>query len=98
MKLSCSAHVWRVSGPGGWHFATLPVEIGANIRFFGVAARRGWRSVPVLATVGATTWRTSVFPEKARATYLLPLQADVRRAEDLVAGKEIEVTIQFEAW
>ncbi len=51
--------------------------------------RRGFGSVRVEATIGKTSWKTSIFPDSRSGTYLLPLKASVRRAEDLVDGDEI---------
>ena len=48
---------------------------------------RGFGSVRVEATIGATTWRTSVFPNSDEAgTFALPLKKAVRTSEDLEIG------------
>ena len=49
-------------------------------------------SVRVEASVGATTWRTSVFPDKVRG-YVLPVKAAVRRAEGLDVGDDVTVSL-----
>lgn|GEM_PF-6805245 len=41
----------------------------------------------VCATVGATTWTTSLIPEDGR--YLLPLKAAVRAAEQIEIGDHV---------
>lgn len=45
-------------------------------------------------TIGSTTWRTSVFPDAKRATYLLPVKRAVRQAEGLVAGTSVAVRLR----
>ncbi|MCW2767325.1 MAG: hypothetical protein JWO11_3284 [Nocardioides sp.] len=45
----------------------------------------GFGSVRVEVTVGGSTWRTSVFPDRVRG-YVLPLRKAVRRAESLEIG------------
>lgn len=45
--------------------------------------KRGWGSLPVMATIGKTTWKTSIFPDKKRGAYLLPIKAEVRKKEEI---------------
>jgi hypothetical protein len=49
----------------------------------------GWGVIPVVVTIGATEWKTSLFPKDGR--YLVPLKDQVRRAEGLGAGDEVRV-------
>ena len=46
-------------------------------------------------TIGGTTWRTSVFPDKARDCYVLPVKQQVRRAESLDDGDTATITVEF---
>lgn len=56
--------------------------------------RRGWGSVRVRATIGKTSWDTSIFPSKD-APYLLLLNARVRKAEGILGGDTITVSIRI---
>ncbi len=70
-------------GASGWRFLVLPKKQGEEIKKnFGKSAR-GWGSLPVSVKVGDTTWSTSIFPDKRSGSYLLPLKAQVRRAEGI---------------
>lgn len=86
-----SAELWRHSGPDAWHFIRLPVGTAEEIRE--TTVRRGFGSVRVRATIGSTTWDTSVFPDAKSGSYLLPVKAAVRRAEDVEDGDTPTVTI-----
>jgi hypothetical protein len=55
--------------------------------------KAGWGSVRVTAKIGSTKWTTSIFPDKALGTFLLPLKAQVRKAEDLFDGSEVNVEL-----
>ena len=55
--------------------------------------REGFGSVRVEARIGATTWRTSVFPDKRG--YVLPVKKAVRRAESLEVGDPARVTLEL---
>ncbi len=85
------AEVWLYDGDAAWHFITLPADVSDQIEARTTARRRGFGSVPVRVTVGATTWSTSVFPDAKRGAYLLPLKAEVRRREGLSAGSRMAV-------
>jgi hypothetical protein len=47
------------------------------------------------ARIGATTWRTSIFADTKRATYVLPVTKLVRAAEGLADGEacSVELTV-----
>ena len=44
-------------------------------------------------TIGTTRWSTSVFPDRKRGTYVLPLKKQVRIAERLVVGSPAKVSL-----
>jgi Domain of unknown function (DUF1905) len=86
--------VWEYDGPAAWHFVSLPTDIADDIRERVAPNASAFGSVPVEATVGSTRWTTSLFSDKARGTYLLPIKKGVRRLEDLEAGDVVLVTLQ----
>jgi hypothetical protein len=89
------ARIWEHSpgDPGSWHFLTLPAELSEDIEVE-AGPPEGFGSVRVEVTVGTTTWRTSVFPDKASGRYVLPMKKPVRRAEGLHAGDTCEVELE----
>jgi hypothetical protein len=93
-----SAKLWRwqsASAPAAWYFLTLPADMAVEIRLRATDRRKGFGSVRVEATIGATTWRTSIFPASNLDSYLLPVKAAVRRAEGLEAEDAAEVGINL---
>ena len=89
------AEVWEHSpgDPGSWHFVTVPAELSEEI-LLEAGPREGFGSIRVEVRIGATSWRTSLFPEAATGTLVLPVKKSVRRAEDLQAGSSCAVTLQ----
>lgn len=82
-------------GMGGWRFLVLPKNVDQKIREdFGRRAR-GWGSIPVLVTVGKTTWSTSIFPDKKSGTYLLPLKASVRKKEEIFDDDSVQFGLKI---
>ncbi len=94
MQIAFAAPLWLWSGKGAWHFITLPHDDSAIIRM--AVPRRGWGSVRVRARIGETQWTTSIFPDTKNGAYLLPVKAEVRKAERLVVGEEIAVTVSLD--
>jgi hypothetical protein len=90
-----TAPLWRYPGEGGWHFVSLPPEIGSDIADVTVGIRAGFGSVRVAATVGTTSWRTSIFPDSKTGTYLLPVKKEVRDAENLETGDDVWARVQI---
>jgi hypothetical protein len=88
IEATFDAAVWCYPGEGNtWHFLTLPVDLADDIR--ARVVRTGFGSVRVTATIGDTTWATSVFPEKASGSYVLPVKKAVRQSE----GLEVDTTV-----
>ena len=78
-----TSEVWLYPGMAGWHFISLPKNQSEAIKKKFGANARGWGSLRVSVTIGKTTWKTSIFPDKKSGTYLLPLKADVRKKEGI---------------
>ena len=87
-----TARLWVVPN-GSWHFVTVPEEASDEIADLAEGRTGGFGSVRVEVVCGGSTWRTSLFPSKAEAAYVLPVKAAVRRAEGLVAGDEAVLTL-----
>lgn len=93
MRFSFTAPLWEWSAQGGWFFVTLPTDAADDIAEVD-RAERGFGSVRVQVTVGATTWSTSVFPDTKQGSYVLPVKKAVRSAEGLAVGDAVEVTLE----
>ena len=89
------APLWQYPGADGWHFVSLPAEVSGEITEITPGVRRGFGSVRVDVTVGATSWRTSIFPDSKTGTYLLPVKKAVRVAERLEAGDDVRAQLQI---
>src|SRR3989344_927458 len=94
-KYKMKAKVWLYPGMAGWHFVYIDKKISAKIKTAEAKKpRRGWGSIRVRATIGKTSWDTSIFPDKD-GPYLLPLKAAVRKKEEILDGDTIMLTIQI---
>lgn len=78
-----SGELERLPGAGGWYVVRLPHGRPTVTASWG---RRGF--VPVTATVGSTSWETSLMP-MGDGTHFLAVPAAVRRAEDLDEGDPV---------
>ena len=82
---------WSERARDSWYFVDVPQEESDEIRDR-PRMPRGFGSVRVEATIGDTTWRTSIFPGRER--YALPLKKAVRDAEGVEPGEPVEVVIR----
>jgi hypothetical protein len=90
--------IWRGSGNGpppkaAWYMLTIDGDTAAAIRTAATGNTNGFGSVRITATIGKTSWQTSLFPSKDSGGYLLPLKASVRRAECLDGGTSATATL-----
>ena len=87
--------IWP-SEKAAWWFFTLPFEVAEQVRFAHAGRpKRGFGSVRVEDTLGQTSWRTSLFPNKADQNYLLPVKAAVRKAQSVVQGPTYLIHIRL---
>ena len=82
-------------GKGAWYFVTLPRDESEQIKFFAGHISGGFGSIPVIATIGKTSWKTSIFPYKKAGGYILPLKAEIRKKEKIVEGSEVVVSLMM---
>lgn len=95
-RFAFTAKLWRHSGAAAWHFVTLPQDVSVRMRTLTQGLRNAFGSVRIIATIGATTWRTSVFADTKADAFLLPVKADVRRKERIGHGDEVAVMIEID--
>jgi hypothetical protein len=90
------AELWRWDGPAAWIFVSVPDDIADEIADIADAMpRAGFGSVRVYVTIGTSRWTTSVFPDKSRGTYLLPVKKAVRAAQGIDEGDLASVTLEL---
>ena len=99
IEFSAPLWIWQSQKPdakaGSWHFITVPEDQAGLIRM-AVLRKAGFGSVRVKASIGATSWGTSIFPAGKEGTYLLPVKADVRKREGLAVGEEAQVMLSLD--
>ena len=87
MDLRFSGEVWHWRGPAPFYFVTVPEDPSAQLHEVARAVTYGWGMLPVRARIGATEWRTSLWPKDGQ--YVLPLKIAVRRAEQIDEGDTV---------
>lgn len=92
-RFSFTAEVWEHEGPAAWHFVSVPEAVADEIEATYGHRAAGFGSLRVEVTIGRTRWFTSVFPDRKRGTYVLPVKKQVRVAEGLVAGAPAQVSL-----
>jgi hypothetical protein len=99
-----TAQIWLWTtdkAPASWHFVTIEGDVADAIHALALMRRlengrkRGWGAMKVRATIGDTDWETSIFPAKDVGGWLLPVKAAVRKAEGIVVGDEVAVTVRL---
>jgi Domain of unknown function (DUF1905) len=85
--------LWDARRTDAWTFVSLPGSESEEIRDLAGGLRRGFGSLRVRATIGSSTWTTSIFPGKAG--YVLPVKRSIRVAEALDVGDMATVTVEL---
>jgi hypothetical protein len=105
-RIEICAALWRwtsPSAPAAWFFLTVDGAAGealsalALMRRLELGQARGFGSLKVTARIGTSSWKTSVFPQKGpdmRESWMLPVKAAVRRAEQIGEGDEVALELE----
>jgi len=86
--------IWDVATKGSWFFVTVPDDVSDALRLE-AGAPRGFGSLRVEATIGASVWTTSVFPSSDHpGCYVLPVKKAVRTAEGVDEGDRVRAAVR----
>ena len=100
--LTCILPLRRWQGDRGtYHFVTITGEAAEAIAAHALmhrlefATQRGFGSVKVMARIGGTEWKTSVFPQSHKTEWILLVSKKVMRAEDLTEGEPVPLALEL---
>ncbi|MFN3649764.1 MAG: DUF1905 domain-containing protein [Armatimonadota bacterium] len=93
MQFTFSGEIWYWRGPSPFHFVTVPPEECRELKALSGLVTYGWGMIPVTARVGATVWKTSLFPKDG--SYIVPLKDSVRSANGLEPGDPVTVQLEL---
>lgn len=94
-RYTFTSNVVVYQGVAAWRFIGLPQQDAEEIREKFGKTSKAWGSLPVRATIGNTTWETSLFPDSKSGTYLLPLKAEVRKKEGIVDSATVVCDLEL---
>ena len=101
-QLSCTLPLTRWQGERAtYHLVTITgdaadaIAMHERLHRLEFGARRGFGSVKVMARVGGTQWKTSVFPQIQKTEWILLVSKKVMRAEDLAEGDEMPLELEL---
>ena len=100
VRFSAPLQVWQGEAHGGVGYVVIAGTAAEAItghelmRRLELGRRRGFGSVKVTVRVGASEWRTSVFPQKSGG-WFLPVKKAIQRAEELVEGGLVEAELEL---
>ena len=83
--------IWHWKGPAPFYFVTVPAEQSRDLKVISGIVTYGWGMIPVTARIGATEWKTSMFPKNGG--YIVPLKDSVRKRENLGLGAIVTVRL-----
>lgn len=99
--LSITAPLARWQGARGtWHLVIIvgePAEtlvMHARLQRLEFGRQRGFGSIKVMARIGETAWRSSVFPQNKSAEWILLVSRNVMRAENITEGDAVTVHLK----
>lgn len=94
------APLTRWSGDRGtYHLVSITGEaaeqiaIHARLHQMEFGKQRGFGSVKVVARIGETEWKSSVFPQDKQSEWILLVSKKVMRAQDLAEGDPVMLNL-----
>ena len=95
-KIEFRAKLWMYDGPAAWCFVTMPKVHSREVRKLFQIKEEGWGRLKARATIGESTWMTSIWFDTKADSYLLPVKVAIRKKEKLVIGKMMSVMIEID--
>ena len=95
IKYNFSEKVWQHSFAGGWYFVSLPENLSKEIRETLKLEEEGWGRLKATAEIGKSQWKTAIWFDTKRNTYLLPVKVEIRKKENIEAGKIVAVIVSL---
>ena len=95
MEYTFKSKVFRWEANPAFFLVRMPKKASAEIREISDGVTNGFGSLKVVARIGATTWRTSIFPDSKSGTFDLPLKAQVRKENNLAEGSVTTVSVEI---
>ncbi len=93
MIIVFNGKIWYWRGPSPWYYVTVPAEQSGDLKAISGFVTYGWGMIPADVRIGETEWKTALFPKNGG--YVLPIKANVRKAEALEVGDEVTVRIEI---
>jgi hypothetical protein len=93
IKYQFTAKPWQYTGHGGWYFVSLPAEMAKEVRDTLRSKEEGWGRLKATAKIGSSEWKTAIWFDTKKNTYLLPLKAEIRKKENISTGKKVETVL-----
>ncbi|MBX7528628.1 DUF1905 domain-containing protein [Qipengyuania vesicularis] len=100
--VACTLPLRRWQGDRGtYHLVTITgaeaeaIAAHALMHRLEFGTQRGFGSVKVIAQVGGTRWKTSVFPQSDKSEWVLLVSKKVMRAEDLAEGDPVPLELEL---
>lgn len=92
MNIEFDGTIWFWKGPAPWFFVTVPPEQCVELKAISGHVTYGWGMIPVQVRIGKTRYKTSLWPKDG--SYIVPIKASVRKAENLEEGDEVRVRLE----
>jgi hypothetical protein len=92
VSIEFSGEIWYWRGPSPYYFVTVPAEQCRELKVIAGRVTYGWGMIPATVRIGATEWKTSLFPKNG--SYVVPLKDRVRKAEHLEEGDTVTVRLE----
>jgi hypothetical protein len=67
--------------------------LSKEIRQSSQSAETGWGRLTASAKIGTSEWKTAIWFDSKKNTYLLPLKAEIRQKEELVKGETVKISV-----
>ena len=75
--------------------AAEQIAMHARLHRLEFGRQRGFGSVKVMARIGETEWKSSVFPQQKQSEWILLVSKKVMRAEDLAEGDPVTLLLKL---
>jgi hypothetical protein len=93
VKYQFTAEPWECGEKGSWVFVALPEKMSKEIRKLFQSEEEGWGRLKATAKIGNSEWKTAIWYDKKKNTYLLPVKTAIRKKEHVSVGEPVNAEV-----
>lgn len=95
MNYTFNAELQKFPGESGWFLVRVPTKYYSELKEISRSLGAGFGAIKVQATIGKSSWSTSVFPDNEDKSFILFVKKQIRASENIELCDKVSATVKI---